>query len=113
MNAPHPEPRTYIPAAKTKDVKDGRIKSVRLRGGYEIAIANEGGRYFAFQAICPHQQWPLKWGEVDRGTLTCGLHAWTFDLATGALLDPPLGDCLEIYPVRVEGDVIYVGVAGK
>ncbi|MGH2351364.1 MAG: Rieske (2Fe-2S) protein [Chloroflexota bacterium] len=104
----------YIPVAKTKDVKPGQIKGVRARGGYELAIANVNGRYYAFDAYCPHQRWPLKWGELDgeagSATLTCALHLWCFDLETGAALDPPLADCLQTYPVRLEGDIIHVGL---
>ncbi len=103
----------FIPVAKTKDVKPGQLKGVRARGGYEFTLANVDGRYFAFQAYCPHQRWPLKWGAIDRGTLVCALHLWRFDLETGEVLDPPLADCLETYPVRVEGELILVGVTGS
>ena len=103
----------FIPVAKTKDVKPGQLKGVRARGGYEFTLANVDGRYFAFQAYCPHQRWPLKWGAIDRGTLVCALHLWQFDLETGEALDPPLADCLETYPVRVEGEMILVGVTGS
>ncbi len=106
----HALERTFIPVAKTKDVKPGQIKGVRARGGHEFAIANVGGRYYAFEAYCPHQRWPLKWGVIDRGTLVCALHMWRFDVETGDVVDPPMADCLETYPVRVEGDLIWVGV---
>ena len=101
---------TYVAAAKLKDVKPGQLKGVRLRGGYEVVLANADGQLYAFEAYCPHQGWPLKWGAVDRGGLVCALHVWRFDLQTGALLDPPMGDCLKTYPVRVEGEMVYVGV---
>jgi nitrite reductase/ring-hydroxylating ferredoxin subunit len=103
----------FIPVAKVKDVKPGQIKTVRARGGYEVAIANAGGRFYAFAAYCPHQGWPLKWGAVEAGTLVCGLHGWSFDLTTGDAVDPPLADCLETYPVRVAGDVIEVGLLAR
>ena len=101
---------TFVPVAKVKDVKPGQIKTVRARGGYEIALANVDGRIFAFEAYCPHQRWPLKWGAVEDGTLVCGLHGWCFDLHSGDAVDPPLADCLQVYPVRVEGDTIHVGL---
>lgn len=100
----------FLPAAKAKDIKPGKIKGVRLRGGHELAIANVGGRYYAFEAYCPHQQWPLKWADTSDGTLLCALHMWRFDLETGAVLDPPMADCLKTYPIRIEGDLLYVGV---
>ena len=50
--------------------------------------------------------------RLHRGTLVCGLHLWRFDLETGAVLDPPLAECMETYPVRVEEEMILVGVRG-
>jgi len=36
---------------------------------------------------CPHRQADLtRFGEIDDGVLTCSLHHWQFDLATGACL---------------------------
>jgi nitrite reductase/ring-hydroxylating ferredoxin subunit len=102
----------FLPAAKVKDVKPGRLKGVRLRGGHEVVVANVSGQFYAFEAYCPHQRWPLKWGAVepDEETLLCALHMWRFDLRTGAAVDPPLAGCLKTYPVRVEGDFIFVAV---
>jgi len=101
---------TYFLVANVKDVKPGQLKGVRLRGGHEIVLAHVDGRHYAFEAYCPHQQWPLKWGAVDRGTLLCALHMWRFDLQTGEVVDPPMADCLRTYPVRVEGEMILVGI---
>ena len=86
---------TYLAAAKLKDVKPGHLKGVRLRGGHEVVLANADGRLYAFEAYCPHQGWPLKWGAIERGSVICALHVWRFDLETGALLDPPMSDCLK------------------
>jgi UDP-MurNAc hydroxylase len=36
---------------------------------------------------CPHRQADLtRFGEIEDGVLTCSLHHWQFDLATGACL---------------------------
>ena len=111
-----PETGRFVPVAKLKDVKPGQIKTVRARGGYEVALTSLGGRIYAFDAYCPHRRWPLKWGEAeDAGgghgaTLVCGLHGWCFSLETGDALDPPLAECLQVYPVRVEGETVLVGL---
>ena len=105
-----PDYLTYLPAARVKDVKPGQLKGVRLRGGHEVVLANYEGRVYAFEAYCPHQGWPLKWGAVEGGTLICALHVWRFDLTSGEVVDPPMGDCLRTYPTRIEGDQILVGI---
>jgi nitrite reductase/ring-hydroxylating ferredoxin subunit len=107
------ESSAFIPVAKVKDVKPGQIKTVRARGGYEIALALVDGRIYAFDAYCPHQRWPLKWGATEGTTLVCGLHGWCFDLGTGDALEPPLAECLQVYPVRIEGDVVQVGIYAR
>jgi UDP-MurNAc hydroxylase len=39
------------------------------------------------ERFCPHRQADLtRFGEIDAGVLTCGLHHWQFDLATGRCL---------------------------
>lgn len=100
----------YLPAAKLRDVKPGHLKGVRLRGGYEVVLANVEGTIYAFDAYCPHQGWPLKWGALDRGTVLCALHMWRFDPATGAAVDPPVADCLQTYRVRIEEGIVHVGI---
>ena len=38
------------------------------------------------QRRCPHLKADLeRFGEVDNGILTCTLHGWQFELATGTL----------------------------
>lgn len=69
--------------------------------GRKIAIfrARSGG-VFAVQAACPHREGPLADGLLGGTTLICPLHAWKFDVSTGAALS---GECrLETYPVRVD-----------
>ncbi len=51
---------------------------------------------------CPHRQADLtRFGEVDDGVLTCSLHHWQFDLATGRCLT---SDDRKLRCSRVEGD---------
>ena len=50
---------------------------------------------------CPHKQGPLSQGIVHGTTVTCPLHNWKIDLATGHALGPDEG-CTNTYPVKVE-----------
>ena len=71
-------------------------------------VANAGGEFFGFQAICPHQEVPLCEGLFDGSTLTCHMHLWQWDVRTGA----PLGIAeapLQRYPLAREGDALYLG----
>lgn len=77
---------------------EGRTFSVF---GERIAIFRaRTGQVFAVQAQCPHRGGPLADGLLGGTTLICPLHAWKFNLETGAAL---FGDCgLKTYPVRID-----------
>jgi nitrite reductase (NADH) small subunit len=69
--------------------------------GEKIAVFHtRAGGVFAVQAACPHKGGPLADGLLGGTTLICPLHAWKFDVSTGAVL---FGECgLKAYPVRVD-----------
>ncbi|MEN8175332.1 MAG: nitrite reductase small subunit NirD [Pseudomonadota bacterium] len=65
---------------------------------------------FALRDACPHQGGPLSQGIVHGGTVTCPLHNWKIDLASGEAQGPDEG-CTNSYPVKVENGVIYLALA--
>ncbi len=78
-----------------------------MEGGLKLLVANAGDEYFAYQAMCPHQDVPLCEGLYDGSVLTCHQHLWQWDIHTGAaigLAEAPL----EGFPVEIDGDAIYV-----
>ncbi|MBV9613427.1 MAG: Rieske 2Fe-2S domain-containing protein [Acidobacteriaceae bacterium] len=59
--------------------------------GLRIAVFHtRAGQVFAAQAECPHKNGPLADGLVGAGEVICPLHAWKFDLTTGAAV---MGSC--------------------
>ncbi len=81
-------------------------------GDQQILLAHlEGGEIVATQLICPHQQFELVDGELDGAELTCKMHLWRFDLRTCAGINPSHAE-LARYPVRVDGEDIYVDPDG-
>jgi len=79
---------------------EGRVCSLR---GEDVAVfRTRAGDVFACQAACPHKGGPLADGLVGGTTMICPLHAWKFDLTTGAALT---GECgVKTFPVRVNDD---------
>jgi toluene monooxygenase system ferredoxin subunit len=93
---------------RVADVPENGLKECEADGGLKLVVANAGGEFFAFQAICPHQEVPLCEGMFDGSTLTCHMHLWQWDVRTGA----PLGIAeapLERYPLVREGDALFLG----
>jgi nitrite reductase (NADH) small subunit len=62
---------------------------------------------FALRDSCPHKGGPLSQGIVHGHTVTCPLHNWKIDLASGAAQGPDEG-CTNSYPVKVENGVVYL-----
>jgi toluene monooxygenase system ferredoxin subunit len=93
---------------RVADVPENGLKQCEAEGGLKLVVANAGGEFFGFQAICPHQEVPLCEGLFDGSTLTCHMHLWQWDVRTGA----PLGIAeapLQRYPLERQGDALYLG----
>jgi nitrite reductase (NADH) small subunit len=64
-------------------------------------------KVFALRDQCPHLGGPLTQGIVHGERVTCPLHNWNIELATGHAVAPDEG-CAASYPVKLEGDTIYL-----
>jgi nitrite reductase (NADH) small subunit len=64
---------------------------------------------FALKDECPHRKGPLSQGIVHDTTVTCPLHNWKIDLASGKAKAPDEG-CARSYPVKVENGQVYLGL---
>ena len=67
---------------------------------------------FALKDECPHRKGPLSQGIVHDTTVTCPLHNWKIDLASGEAKAPDEG-CTRSYPVKVENGMIYLGLMAQ
>jgi toluene monooxygenase system ferredoxin subunit len=91
----------------TADIPANGMKECVAEGGLRLLVANSGDEFFAYQAICPHQEVPLCEGLYDGNVLTCHQHLWQWDIRSGA----PLGLAeapLEFFPVKVDDGKLYV-----
>ncbi|PTB16859.1 nitrite reductase (NAD(P)H) small subunit [Trinickia symbiotica] len=62
---------------------------------------------FALLDRCPHKGGALSQGIVYGKTVTCPLHSWNIELASGEARAPDQG-CARRFPVKVEGVAVYV-----
>ena len=76
--------------------------------GLELIVIREGDRLFAAERACPHEGADLLHGRCTRTKLYCPRHLAWFDLESGAVSGGWSFRPLDIYPVRVVGDEIYV-----
>jgi toluene monooxygenase system ferredoxin subunit len=92
---------------RVADVPENELREFEAEGGLKLVVANAGGEFFGFQAVCPHQDVPLCEGLFDGSTLTCHMHLWQWDVRTGS----PLGIAeapLQRYPLARNGDSVYL-----
>jgi nitrite reductase (NADH) small subunit len=95
----------WIAVATTKEL--ARRRKLRVEaGGVAIALFAAGDRVYAFADACVHQERSLAKGTLLHGKVICPGHQWQFDLETG--YEESQDMCQPIYPVRVEGDTVYV-----
>ena len=62
---------------------------------------------FALRDACPHKGGPLSQGIVHGTTVTCPLHNWKIDLASGEAQGPDEG-CANVYAAKVEQGRVLV-----
>lgn len=62
---------------------------------------------FALDDRCPHKGGPLSEGIVHGSQVTCPLHNWAFDMATGQAQGADSGQ-VATYPVRIEAGRIWL-----
>lgn len=92
---------------RIEDVPNNGLKECEVEGGAPVLVINSGEEFFACNAICPHQEVPLCEGMFDGKVLTCHMHLWQWDVATGApigLAEAPL----EMFDVSVDDGWISI-----
>jgi nitrite reductase (NADH) small subunit len=66
-------------------------------------------RVFALRDRCPHRGGPLSQGIVHGARVTCPLHDWVIDLASGAATGPDEG-CTATFAVRIANGEVLIDV---
>ena len=99
----------YVQLATLDQLKPGKMLCVQ-HNGKRLLLANVDGTIHACNEMCPHEEISLGLGALQGNQLKCSLHGSRFDLLTGKVLDEPCEEDLKIYPVKLEGDEIYVTI---
>jgi pyruvate oxidase len=89
------------------ELDENRVMTV-IAGHKDICLTNWKGKLTAMDNKCPHQGGPLGEGSIENGLLRCPWHGWDFCPHGGSSGD--FDDGLETYPVKVEGDAVFVGM---
>lgn len=99
----------WIEVARTADVPLGRGLRVEI-GGEPVALWNVDGTFYATTDTCTHEETSLADGDLWGEVVECPLHGAQFDVRTGAVLSLPAIFPLATFPVKVEGEALYVEI---
>lgn len=91
------------------ELPPGTVKIVR-EGDLGVGVFNAGGELYAIEDRCSHDDGPLCEGDFEPGTgvVTCPRHGARFDIRTGRPLSLPAVLPVDTFPVRIEGDRVFV-----
>ena len=96
--------------ANKNELDENRVMTV-IAGHKDLCLTNWKGKLTAMDNKCPHQGGPLGEGSIENGLLRCPWHGWDFCPHGGSSGD--FDDGLETYPVKVEDNVVYVGLEAE
>jgi ferredoxin-NADP reductase len=99
----------FVKVARAADLAPGQVIAVEA-AGKPLALCNVAGVFYALAAECPHAGALLSEGELVGQSLICPLHGAAFDVATGAVTEPPADEGVACYAVRVAGGDIEVEI---
>ena len=130
------EEPTFVEVAKTREIEQGKMKSVEVKG-VNILLANVDGKFYAMDDRCGHMNALLSMGTLRGKIVVCPFHFAEFDVTTGQktkdpqsesfenlgklpedmqkfliyakkLVDPVKTYDMQTHEVKVEGDKIFI-----
>ncbi|HEV2345968.1 MAG TPA: non-heme iron oxygenase ferredoxin subunit [Actinocrinis sp.] len=100
----------WHPVGALADFEEDKPEAVDVDGTPIAVVRTSGGKVHAIHDVCSHANVALSEGEVVDGEIECWLHGSTFSLATGKPTCLPAVESVPVYPVKIEGDDVYVAV---
>lgn len=101
----------FVKVARFSDIGEGKLKYADANGE-EVCLIKSGGKVYALQEYCTHEEGPMHEGRVQGDEVVCPWHDARFDIRTGKV--NPETDWtdrdLKTFEVKVEGDDVFVKV---
>ena len=102
-------PDAFRPVGSGEDVPNDFVVPFYLSDRkLRISIARVANRLYAFDDLCPcaDEACPLSGGLLVGTTIMCQCHGSRFDIVTGAVINGPATDALNMFEVQeVEGGI--------
>ncbi len=101
---------SYYKIAEITDIDRKCVIPIDLEGFGLILYRDEDDGFFCIMNCCTHDNAALFGGIVENDTIACPKHGSKFDLKTGDALTMPAVVGVESFPVKAEGEDIFVGI---
>ena len=100
-----------LDVAPLEEFPPGSTKIV-THGWLSVGVYTCGGKLYAIEDRCSHDDGPLAEGEWDPDLcrVICPRHGSAFDLETGRPMSLPAFEPVDVYPVTVADGVVQVEV---
>ncbi len=96
----------YVLVCDIKDIQEDRAKMFCV-DAERIAVYKTGGKLFAVNNVCKHQNGPLGEGKVIDGCITCPWHGYQY-LPQNGQSPPPFKEKVSTYDVKIEGTHVWL-----
>ncbi len=100
----------WIYACATDDIDREDVTRFDHEGRTYAIYRSPDNTFHATDGLCTHEKVHLCDGLVMDDIIECPKHNGRFDYKTGEAMGAPACIDLKTYPVKVEGDEVYIGI---
>ncbi len=97
----------WIKVTTARALSPGEMLGTQV-GETFVAVYNIDGVFHATSDLCTHAFALLSTGFLDGFVVECPLHAGCFDIRSGKGVGEPCYDSIDVFPVRVQDEGVYV-----
>jgi len=99
----------WIDVTATEDIPEDDVIGADI-AGKSIALYRVEGEVFATDNLCTHGNARLCDGFLEGHEIECPLHQGKFDIRNGKAMCAPLTEDVKTYPIKIEGDRVFVAI---
>ena len=99
----------WIDVTAAEDIPEDDVIGIDI-AGKSIALYRVEGEIFATDNLCTHGNARLCDGFLEGHEIECPLHQGKFDIRNGKAMCAPLTEDVKTYPIKIEGDRVFVAI---
>lgn len=107
LTSPFDHPR-WVEVTTVEKIPEWGVLAAEV-DGQRLILWRKDDLIRCYRNACTHLAYPIDMGQVSSGIITCPFHRFKYKLETGQCLTAPELP-LESYPVRVDGNKVFVQV---